>query len=690
VPALPPGYVVRVELDELVDAVVDPAGGAVGVTAAPAGVGLHGIGGIGKSVLAAAVAADDRVRRRFPDGVYWVTVGEQPDLLALQLDLLGRLGAPREARTTGEASAALHAALADRRVLLVVDDVWSDTAARAFRVAAGPRGRVLYTSRDPAVVAAAGARAHRIDVLSPGAARALAAAVLGVPVAGLPPVADPALVQVGHVPLAVALLAAAVRGGRPWEQVAADLVRDADVYGTHPYADTFRALHVAVTALPPDLRAALLGLAVFPPDTGVPATTIARYWAHTRGSTAAGTATDLDRLDAAHVLHRDGAVVAFHDLAHDYLLLHADDLPALHAQLLAAHGALLREPGRWWQLPPDEPYLRAHLASHLAGAGDRLVLVRTVTDPAYQAQRIAHDGPHAGEADLAVAARLLPDHPVVRWWRSWLPRHAHLLAVTDDEPATRTARTAATLLAWLDADPTRPREVRTERIAPLLPRPYPAVRGISTPATALRVLVGHTGVVRAVAWSPDGTRIATADLDGGVRVWSAGTGRAAVALDHGGARVRTLAWSPDGTRLASGDADGRVRLWDPATGRTTAARTASAGAIGAVAWSPDGRLATAAGRTVLLWDPGTGRELGRLSGHADPVTALAWSPDGAYLASADAAGTVVVWDRDGRRRCAVTLQHVTCLAWSSTALAAGQWGRPALLTLRDPADPAEG
>ena len=67
VPALPLRYVVRDELDGLVGAVVGTAaGGAVGLTGEPAGVGLHGIGGIGKSVLAAALATDDRVRRRFP------------------------------------------------------------------------------------------------------------------------------------------------------------------------------------------------------------------------------------------------------------------------------------------------------------------------------------------------------------------------------------------------------------------------------------------------------------------------------------------------------------------------------------------------------------------------------------------------------------------------------------------------
>ncbi len=52
------------------------------------GLGLHGQGGIGKTVLACALARDDMVRRHFPDGVFWVTVGERPDLVALQGGLL--------------------------------------------------------------------------------------------------------------------------------------------------------------------------------------------------------------------------------------------------------------------------------------------------------------------------------------------------------------------------------------------------------------------------------------------------------------------------------------------------------------------------------------------------------------------------------------------------------------------------
>jgi len=197
VPGLPPGYVVRAELAGLVEAVVAVDGGAVGLTAEVAAVGLHGQGGIGKSVLAAALARDEGIRCRFPDGVYWVRVGERPDVLAVQLDLLGRLGARGSTpRTVTDAAAELREVLEQRRVLLVVDDVWSPDAARAFRVT-GPRGRVVYTSRDPAVPAGAGARPHPVGVLSPAAARALAANVLGGSADGLPAIVEEVFAQVG-------------------------------------------------------------------------------------------------------------------------------------------------------------------------------------------------------------------------------------------------------------------------------------------------------------------------------------------------------------------------------------------------------------------------------------------------------------------------------------------------------------
>ena len=81
----------REELAGLREAVLGAGDGVVGVTGTA--LGLHGQGGIGKTVLAAALARDEAVRRHFPDGVFWVTVGEQGDLVAAQIGLLERLGA---------------------------------------------------------------------------------------------------------------------------------------------------------------------------------------------------------------------------------------------------------------------------------------------------------------------------------------------------------------------------------------------------------------------------------------------------------------------------------------------------------------------------------------------------------------------------------------------------------------------
>ena len=108
-------------------------------------------------------------------------------------------------RSAAEGVRLLRQALVGRQVLLVIDDVWSAAAAQAFRVT-GPRGRVLYTTRDPAVLASVHAAAEQVGVLSPPAARQLLADVAGVPTGALPAgeVAR-VLAATGRVALAVAL-----------------------------------------------------------------------------------------------------------------------------------------------------------------------------------------------------------------------------------------------------------------------------------------------------------------------------------------------------------------------------------------------------------------------------------------------------------------------------------------------------
>ncbi len=189
----------------------------------------------------------------------------------------------------------------------------------------------------------------------------------------------------------------------------------------------------------------------------------------------------------------------------------------------------------------------------------------------------------------------------------------------------------------------------------------------------LYTYLGHSGYVYAVAWSPNGSRIASASADGTVQVWDATTGAtmgANIVVHRGNlSSYSALAWSPDGKYIASSSAtDPTVEIWNAATGATTATyqlqgAAASVSHIGAalrlsggcgtgvyqVAWSPDGtRLALAGGYQthgiVEVLNALTGNILLTYTAHASCVDALSWSHDGKYIVTGSFDGTVNVWD----------------------------------------------
>ncbi len=111
---------------------------------------VRGWPGVGKTTLAAALAHDPAVKHAFPDGVLWASLGETPGVFA-ELGAWSRaLGVPdlAGAKSVEELTAQLTALLRNKRMLLIVDDVWRAADAVPFRVA-GPGCALIFTTRLP-------------------------------------------------------------------------------------------------------------------------------------------------------------------------------------------------------------------------------------------------------------------------------------------------------------------------------------------------------------------------------------------------------------------------------------------------------------------------------------------------------------------------------------------------------------
>ena len=175
---------------------------------------------------------------------------------------------------------------------------------------------------------------------------------------------------------------------------------------------------------------------------------------------------------------------------------------------------------------------------------------------------------------------------------------------------------------------------------------FTEIGGSPVPGLTLRhVLRGHTDWIGRIAWSPDGSYIASPSNDRTIRIWDTRSGKCVRTLEKHIDRVRSVAWSPDSKRLAS-TSHNAIRVWAATNGEYLHELEGHTDLTIDVAWSPEGqRLASASeDHTIRLWDAASGNHLQTLGGHMDDVYSIAWSPTGQCLASASEDQTIRLWD----------------------------------------------
>lgn len=374
---LPTNYVPREGLlAELRAALLSSANAVALISAIKAKpTALHGMGGIGKSVMARALCDDPQIQAAFPHGILWATLGKEPNVSEQMRHWINALGGiiSETAPTEEQLKANLAKLLAERACLLIVDDVWRRKHAEAFRLG-GERCCLLLTTRDQQIAQEMGANVQPVPLMAPDEALRLLEEWANGKLESVSSELKAQIVKrLGYLPLAVRLAGAQLQRKSPQEWLARFDVHQLKAKRLEEVHDSLeKTFELSMVELNEEQRRLYLGLAIFKKDEKFPEVAIQKLWQALADYDNEETASLVEDLAARALLSfeedEQRRSIGFHSLMRDLIVveLGEDDQLTIHETLLKIYRQTCK--GEGWHTAPDDGYLYDHLIYHLHAA----------------------------------------------------------------------------------------------------------------------------------------------------------------------------------------------------------------------------------------------------------------------------------------------------------------------------------
>ena len=267
-----------------------------------------------------------------------------------------------------------------------------------------------------------------------------------------------------------------------------------------------------------------------------------------------------------------------------------------------------------------------------------------------------------------------------------LGRALHVRFSPDGRSISRVSDRGVRILSSDDGRPISPPDMGDSSLAAVAFSPDGSriATGALFPATGIVIhqftgvgktiaLKGHTNTIVSVNFSPDGRRLASGSLDQTARIWDATTGSSLGVLHGHRAKIDGVRFASDGRRLLTHTVDGAMRLWETSDGAFLSLLSGHSG-VSSIHLSRDGQLLAVADErgTVRIWDLDRTIRRGVLRGHTSFVYDVAITADGRWVASSSWDETVRFWDQGEGGQSAIS-QRLGGIVGSVTASQHGPW-----------------